>query len=502
VKPLFFAFLFLLLLGLLNIERLLPRARPRSHGHSRWASFFDAHRLGRPSLAGRLRTDGIVLGWFGGRLLQSPAEDNVLTFGVQRSGKTSTVAVPTLLGWRGAAVATSTKEELVRLTGGYRAQLGPVWVFAPLDDDPTWVRELGLRRAVWNPVAAAISTAIAMEIADLFTAEGKHGPSAHWYLSASSLITGLLLAERNRGGDLRGVLGRLNRLPLSEYVGLASELQSTDAGELLTAFAQTPEREAGSIASTARSALSLWLDSRVATATRAESPDRFDPDELLSAGGTLYLVAPAEDAERCRALFSALLQTILRLATLRARTQGGVLNPRLLLALDEVANFARIPRLASFISTGPGQGIQTLLCFHDLAQLEHGYGHDQARTVWNNCRARLLLPGQGDLRTLELFSKAIGDETRSYDLLSWAADGRVNRSQQQTGQPLAPLDELRRMREPVLLYATAPPAKLHARRWDQVTGWRRAIESSRVSQPGSALAGAAGQQPTGGNAHG
>ena len=44
-----------------------------------------------------------------------------VAFGVQRSGKTSTMAVPTLLSWTGAAIATSTKEELVRLTGRHRA---------------------------------------------------------------------------------------------------------------------------------------------------------------------------------------------------------------------------------------------------------------------------------------------------------------------------------------------------------------------------------------------
>ena len=42
--------------------------------------------------------DGIVLGWHAGRLIESPVEDNVLLFGVQRSGKTSSVVVPTLLG--------------------------------------------------------------------------------------------------------------------------------------------------------------------------------------------------------------------------------------------------------------------------------------------------------------------------------------------------------------------------------------------------------------------
>ena len=43
----------------------------------------------------------------------TPAEDSLLLFGAQRSGKTSAVAIPALLEWTGAAVATSTKEELL-----------------------------------------------------------------------------------------------------------------------------------------------------------------------------------------------------------------------------------------------------------------------------------------------------------------------------------------------------------------------------------------------------
>src|SRR5207249_5259794 len=114
-------------------------------------------------------------------LIQSPAEDNVILFGVQRSGKTSTVVVPTLLAWRGAAVATSTKEELVAHTAHVRALVGPVAVFAPLDRDHTWIRELGLEAATWNPLDAVDSCGAAAELADHFTAAGKRGDSSHWY---------------------------------------------------------------------------------------------------------------------------------------------------------------------------------------------------------------------------------------------------------------------------------------------------------------------------------
>ncbi len=413
---------------------------PESHGGSRWARRGDLQRLQRGGPA-NAAPDGIVVGWLRRQLLQTPAEDNLLLLGVQRSGKTSTIAVPTLLTWGGAAVATSTKEELVHLTLKARRAVGPVWVFAPLDEDGTWCRRLGLERATWNPITAVSTPGHAAELADHFTREGKRGGSAHWYLSASSLLTGLILFTAERGGDMRSVLAVLNRTAIAEYVGLAAAATDRTASELLLAFALTPEREAGSIASTARSCLSLWVDERVSQAT-AESGVGIDLDRLLAESGTLYLVAPSEEAERCRPLFSALLQALLRKATARARRQGGVMSPRLLLALDEAANFARIPRLSGYGSSGPGQGIQLLLCYHDLAQLESAYGPEEARTIWNNCRARLLLPGQGDLRTLEQFSRAIGDETRIYRSQNHD-DRHSSQSEQRVGRPLAAVDELR-----------------------------------------------------------
>ena len=461
--------------GLIDLVlRAGSSARPQSHGASRWAGWRDRNRLGRLARPEHASGDGIALGFLGGQLLQSPAEDNVLLLGVQRSGKTSTVVVPTLLTWSGSAIATSTKEELVRLTARHRAERGPVWVFAPLDRDTTWIDSFGLKAATWNPIGSITDCGSASELADHFTAAGKRGAASHWYLSASSLITALAIFAKESGRDMGAVLMALNRTALADYAELSKLVGDAQAADLLMAHALTPDREAGSVASTARSCLGLWVDERVRAATTT-SDRELDLDRLLTEGGTVYLVAPAEEAERCRPLFSALIATLLRKATLRARTQGGVLAPRLLLALDEAANFARIPRLAGYASSGPGQGIQLLLCFHDLAQIESGYGREETRTVWNNCRARLLLPGQGDLATLEQFSRAIGDETRTYRLSHRDARS-ASSSEQRIGKPLCSPDDLRRLGDAVLVYASAPPARLQLRRWDQVNHFHRLAE--------------------------
>ncbi|HUY74515.1 MAG TPA: TraM recognition domain-containing protein, partial [Candidatus Dormibacteraeota bacterium] len=106
---------------------------------------------------------------------------------------------------------------------------------------------------------------------------------------------------------------------------------------------------------------------------------------------------------------------------------------------------------------------------------EAGYGREEARTVWNNCRARLLLPGQGDLITLEHFSRAIGDETRTYRV-QHGNSRNAGSSEQRLGHPLSSPDDLRRLGQAVLVYASAPPARLQLRRWDQVPHFRRLAE--------------------------
>jgi len=173
-------------LAVYGASRLLQlNGRVSTHGDSRWARRRDLRRLGTEPGVGR-----VVIGWHGSQLLAAPSEDNLLVFGVQRSGKTSTVVIPTLVEWQGAAVATSTKEELVTLTARHRMMRGPVHVFAPLDQDPSWTAALGLRSVTWNPLAEVTTPGLAAELADVLTTEGKTSRNPHWYISAANLLTG------------------------------------------------------------------------------------------------------------------------------------------------------------------------------------------------------------------------------------------------------------------------------------------------------------------------
>ena len=79
------------------------------------------------------------------------------------------------------------------------------------------------------------------------------------------------------------------------------------------------------------------------------------------------------------------------------------------LALDEVANIAPIPDLPGMVSEGGGQGLLTLACLQDLSQARGRWGA-AADGFLSLFGTTVVLPGIGDVRTLEALSALAGEE--------------------------------------------------------------------------------------------
>lgn len=147
-----------------------------------------------------------------------------------------------------------------------------------------------------------------------------------------------------------------------------------------------------------------------------------------------------------------------------ARAPDGMLDPRLLCALDEAGNVAALELLPEWATTGRGQGIQLLSVWHDQAQLVHRYG-DRAATILNGHRAKVFLSGLADVGALELGSRLIGDHAVTETNYSTDPTGRVAASQATSYRPLVPLEELRRLQpgEGIVIYGHLRPARIQVR---------------------------------------
>jgi type IV secretory pathway TraG/TraD family ATPase VirD4 len=168
---------------------------------------------------------------------------------------------------------------------------------------------------------------------------------------------------------------------------------------LLRGVLATEERERSGIWSTT-SGLFAGMRTDAARASAREAP--LDVDEFLRGPHQLHIVAPSRHQAVTTPLVVGLVDELVH-ATYDRQHEGA----RLLLALDELANVAPLPRLASIVSEGGGQGVLTLACLQDLSQARSRWG-TSGEGFLSLFPTTVVLPGIGDRPTLELLSHLAG----------------------------------------------------------------------------------------------
>jgi len=440
------------------------RRRRRSRRGARWARPAELHRLRLPRrAAGAGRR--LVLGRSsaGGMRVAVEERHSVLVIGPTQSGKTSGLAIPALLEWKGPAVATSVKDDLAATTLAWRSTLGPCSVF-----DPTGGSGVAAVSS-WSPLSGCDGWSEAQRMAGWLveSTPGRRGmaDAAFWYTAAAKQLAPLLLAAERAGLGMAEVVGWTDSDELGEPLRILETCGETDAALALAACAGRDERIRSSVGTTLETVLAPFEDPVVAASTARSD---IDLAGVLEGNGTLYLCGPSHEQSRVQGLFAALVSTVVSEAYRRVARSGRPLDPPLLIVLDEAANIAPVRDLDTLASTGAGLGIQLVTVCQDLAQLAARYDNERARTIANNHRAKLLLSGVSDLATLDLVSGLAGEEaaleeSTSHDL----RDGRRTRSVSTVHRRLAPSDELRRIPpgEGVLVYGHLPPARILLRPW-------------------------------------
>ena len=415
----------------------------------------------------------VILGWSYNRLIATEREHSVLVVGATRSGKTTGYAIPALLEWDGPAVVLSAKTDLLHATVEARRERGEVLLF-----DPTKVS--GLPGDDWSPLArssdwrGAVRTANAMSKVSGTTA-GLGGASNHWERVAAQLLAPLLLAASTGGRDMADVVRWVMSKDLIEPKTLLEllDLEGEVALTSLQGYLDLEPRARDSAFSTARTVLDVYEDPDVVMAT-----DGWDitPKRVLDgAHNTLYLVANATDQTRLAPLFLALLDELLRAAFAAAAERRSLTGsptllpegdeaPRLLLLLDEAANIAPIPDLATLASTAGGEGVQLVTIYQDLSQLRHRYGTEWG-SIASNHVAKVVLPGVTDPETLRYFASTVGEEEVMVPSTTRGGDGRRSTSESVQRREVATHRDLRELPrgQGLCLYGARPPIRFALR---------------------------------------
>jgi type IV secretion system protein VirD4 len=460
---------------------LLFTRRRRHRDAARWAAGRELRRLRvhRPE-RGRL-----TLGRRGPRLLAAEAGQSVLVVAPTQSGKTTGLAVPAILEWRGPVLATSVKTDLVRDTIAARKLMGRVQLFDPLG-------ETGLDSAGWSPLDGCRDWGVARRTAAWLAesaAIGRHGlaDADFWNAAATKLLAPLLFAAARAGASMADVVTWLDTQDEVVVMEILEATEHRAAIDAMQATVARDERQRSSVYTTAETILEAYADPAVLERARV---GEISPDALLDGGShTLYLSSTVREQRRLRPVLVALIQSVIHAAYRRAAATGTRLDPPLLVVLDEAANIAPLPDLDVLAATGVGQGVQVLTVLQDLAQAYDRWGRDRAETIVNNHRAKLVGAGTSDPRTLEWVGRLLGDaaiEQRS----STSGDGRRTFTDSVTYRALAPANVIRQARPgtAVLIHGDLAPAWIRLRPWFSDRRLRRlarADQTREVSRPAS-----------------
>ena len=453
------------------------RRTGRGDRGARWARRRDVLALSRRRPSARAaggvgRSAGrLALGYHRGRLLRAEERHALVAFGPPQSGKSAGLAIPALLEWQGPAVASSIKTDLLAVTLRRRRALGEALVFDPFELS-------GVTGNTWSPLRRATSWDGALEVAWRLAAAGELDQRGveggdFWAIAAEQRLAPLLYVAARSGGDIEQVVAwaygqgqrKLDQALDSLLAATSGERELTEARaayEAIRAFEGQADRTRTSIEATAQALLRAYRFTRVARSARG---CEITAERLLHSSATLYLVGDAKASKLLRPIFLALLSEIVDAAYELANEQGGALERPLLVCLDEAGNVTPLPNLAEIASTAPSHNIQLISIFHDLAQARSRY-RQQAETVVNSHRARMLLPGVADLETLRYFSGLVGEEERR-ELTRTTGRGGATRSYGARRAPLISPEALRQLPEghALLLYGRLAPVRVRLRTW-------------------------------------
>jgi type IV secretion system protein VirD4 len=185
-------------------------------------------------------------------------------------------------------------------------------------------------------------------------AEERGGDHQIWERLGAKLLAPALHAAAVAGGQMADVVCWVDtRDPDDEVAKLLDDLGEPGPMLAWQASRSHSPRTQDSIYTTAEDLLGIYADPRVAEVTSGHD---LDFAWFLTGPHTLYLYAPAHEQKRLRPLFETVIAQLVQVAQETAATSPrGLLDPRLLLALDEAGNVAAWPTCPSWPPPGAGR---------------------------------------------------------------------------------------------------------------------------------------------------
>lgn len=382
-----------------------PFKLPESqHGDAHWATPAEIKKAGLMH-----NGTGMTMGMYKGKMLVVDKINcqHALLFAPTGSGKGVGFVIPNLLFWDDSVIVHDVKLENFETTSGFRTHKmkQKCYLWNPADQD-------GYTHC-YNPMDF-IARDYGKQVDDVMKISKFLLPKEEfWTNEGRALVTGVMLALLAMD-DRPASMGETLRTLRSDDVAYNIAVMLDTKGEFihptgymnLAAYLQKPDKERGSVTSTAASSLDLWANPLVDAATMKSD---FDIGTFRTIPTSLFVGISPSNVQRLQPLLQIFYQQCAGIFTKRMPDKKKE-KCRVMMLLDEFPTLGKMDEIKSGIAYYRGYWVKLFLITQDTEQLKSIYEASGMNSFLSNCTYRITYAAN-NVETGKYISDLLGDKT-------------------------------------------------------------------------------------------
>ena len=393
--------LFLAFIFRAPIADFRPFKKPESiHGDAKWATNHDVKKMGLRS------KHGMLLGKYQKKFLTADGYQHALLFAPTGSGKGVGFVIPNLLFWRDSVIVHDIKLENYELTSGWRRNKlkQNVFLWNPASPD-------GISHC-YNPMDW-ISSKPGQMVDDVQKISNFLLPEQEfWQNEARSLLVGIMLyliADDSRPTTLGEVLRVMRSDDVVYNLAVILDTMGKKIHPVsymnIASYLQKPDKERGSVTSTANSSLELWANPLIDTTTATSD---FNLHKFKKTPHTLYVGLTPDNITRLKPLMGIFYQQAAAFFTAKLPAKNE--KTGIMMLMDEFPTLGKMEQFQAGIAYFRGYRVRLFLIIQDTEQLKGIYEESGMNSFLSNSTYRITFAAN-NMETANLISQLLGNKT-------------------------------------------------------------------------------------------
>ena len=334
-------------------------------------------------------------------------DGHISVMGGAGSGKSSCIAIPSLVSWRSTVFAIDIKGELSQKTTQLREKKGhTVCILDPIDDFSYGFDPFYLLKNSKNHIQDI------KEITQSIVPAKPDDKDPFWQESAQNVLSSVLLFGFENGFSFTQSIELFQSHSLPVLFQLFDEKASQNVKFFINQLKDLKPETLSNIGQTLSNKIMVFVTDKdiISTLNRTKT---LSPQNLEN-GEDVYIKVAEDKLEQWQSFLNIIVNSFLKSFERRNELILKEKPNPILFLLDEFPRLGKIPTITNGLSTLRSKQITIALFMQSMAQLDLIYGKETRQVIFDNCQYKAILKAT-DQDTQEYLSKLVGtyDKTKN-----------------------------------------------------------------------------------------